>query len=188
MKQVNETFSQRYEVKKSIFISYLTPIENFDSLMKTLREEHPKATHIVYAYRKLNEFNQIVENQSDDNEPKGCAGQPTLAVLRGEELINTAILTVRYFGGIKLGVGGMIRGYSSAAKEVINNADFIPYEKRVPISFETPYSLVSRYEHYFKHEDIEYKDREFNSNSVVWNLKLTDNEIEKLDEFKKNFS
>jgi putative IMPACT (imprinted ancient) family translation regulator len=102
MKQVEDTFFQRYEVKKSIFISYLTPIENFQPLMTKLKEEHPKATHIVYAYRKLNEFDQIVENQSDDNEPKGCAGQPTLAVLRGEEIINSALLTVRYFGGIKL--------------------------------------------------------------------------------------
>jgi len=186
MKQVNETFSQRYEVKKSIFISYLTPIENFDSLMKTLREEHPKATHIVYAYRKLNEFNQIVENQSDDNEPKGCAGQPTLAVLRGEDLINTALLTVRYFGGIKLGVGGMIRGYSSSAKEVINIASLITYEKRIPVTFKTPYPLVSRYEHYFKNQKIIFNNREFKSENVVWNLELTDDEIKEFEKFEKS--
>jgi uncharacterized YigZ family protein len=185
MKQVEDTSFQRYEVKKSIFISYLTPIENFQPLMTKLKEEHPKATHIVYAYRKLNEFDQIVENQSDDNEPKGCAGQPTLAVLRGEEIINSALLTVRYFGGIKLGVGGMIRGYSSSAKEVINIANMITYEKRIPITFETPYPLVSRYEHYFKNEKIIFNDREFMSNSVLWKLNMTEHEIEKFREFEK---
>ena len=186
MKLVTETFFQRYEVKKSIFISYLAPIDNFESLRKTLKEQHPKATHIVYAYRKLNEFNQIVENQSDDNEPKGCAGHPTLAVLRGEEIINSAILTVRYFGGIKLGIGGMIRGYSSAAKEVIAIATFVPYEKKITITFETPYSLVSRYEHYFNQKNISYPIREFHSMSVFWKLELTQNEIDKFKNFEKN--
>ena len=186
MKLVEETTFQRYEVKKSIFISYLTPIENFQPLMDKLKQEHPKATHIIYAYRKLNEFDQIVENQSDDNEPKGCAGQPTLAVLRGEELINTALLTVRYFGGTKLGVGGMIRGYSSSAKEVIGSATFIPYEKREPFSFETPYSLVSRYEHYFTTENIEFKDREFGSDGVIWEVQLTQEELERFKKFEKN--
>jgi len=68
-----------------------------------LRESHPKARHIVYAYRELNEFEQIVENSSDDGEPKGSSGVPVLNVLRGEDFINVAILVVRYFGGIKLG-------------------------------------------------------------------------------------
>ena len=186
MKQVEDTFFQRYEVKKSIFISYLTPIENFQPLMNRLKEEHPKATHIVYAYRKLNEFDQIVENQSDDNEPKGCAGQPTLAVLRGEEIINSALLTVRYFGGIKLGVGGMIRGYSSSAKEVISTATFVPYEKRVPLTFKTPYSHVNRYEHYLTGENIEFKDREFGADGVTWVVNLTEEELANFKEFEKN--
>jgi len=56
MQLVTQTYSQRYEVKKSVFISYLTPISEFDSLIKTLKIEHPKASHIIYAYRKLNEF------------------------------------------------------------------------------------------------------------------------------------
>jgi len=77
-----------------------------------LKIEHPKARHIVYAYRELNEFNQIIENSSDDGEPKGSSGVPVLNVLRGEEFINVAILVVRYFGGIKLGIGGLVRAYT----------------------------------------------------------------------------
>jgi len=186
MQLVTQTYSQRYEVKKSIFISYLTPITEFDALIKTLKNEHPKASHVIYAYRKLNEFDQIVENSSDDGEPKGCAGAPTLSVLRGEEIINSAIITVRYFGGIKLGTGGMIRGYGSGAKEVIKSAEFVVYEKRFPISFETPYALVNRYEHYFNHENIIYPSRDFKTETVAWDMNLTEKEIEKFKEFEQN--
>ena len=84
--------------------------------------KHPKARHHVYAYRYLNEYEQIVENSSDDGEPKGTSGKPSLHVLAGHELINTAVIIVRYFGGIKLGTGGLVRAYSDAVNSVINNA------------------------------------------------------------------
>ncbi|HIP60302.1 MAG TPA: YigZ family protein [Campylobacterales bacterium] len=186
MQLVTQTYSQRYEVKKSVFISYLTPISEFDSLIKTLKIEHPKASHIIYAYRKLNEFDQIVENSSDDGEPKGCAGAPTLSVLRGEKIINSALITVRYFGGTKLGTGGMIRGYGTGAKEVIKSAEFKIYEKRFSISFETLYALVNRYEHYFNHENITYPTRDFRATTVLWELDLTEEEIKKFKIFKQN--
>ncbi len=141
----NLTTQEKHEVKKSIFISYLTPITEFKTLLQNLKKSHPKASHIVYAYRTLNEFNQIVENSSDDGEPKGCAGAPTLSVLRGNELIKSAIITVRYFGGKKLGTGGMIRAYSGAAQKVIKSSRLEPYEKRFPISFSIPYKLNNRY-------------------------------------------
>lgn len=186
MQLVTQTYSQRYEVKKSVFISYITPISEFDALIKTLKTKHPKASHIIYAYRKLNEFDQIVENSSDDGEPKGCAGAPTLSVLRGEDIINSALITVRYFGGTKLGTGGMIRGYGSGAKEVIKSAEFKIYKKRFSISFEIPYALVNRYEHYFNHENITYPLRDFGAVTVAWEMNLTEEEIEKFKEFEKN--
>ncbi len=186
MQLVENTFSQRYEVKKSIFISYLTPIAKFEKLKSQLKSEHPKASHIIYAYRTLNEYDQIVENSSDDGEPKGCAGAPTLSVLRGEDIINSALITVRYFGGTKLGTGGMIRGYGSGAKEVIKSAEFKLYEKKFLISFETPYALVSRYEHYFDNEDIIYPNRDFRTTTVSWKLELTVEDIEKFKLFEQN--
>lgn len=85
------------EVKRSKFITQIIPISEFLGLQEKLKKEHPKANHVVYALRYLNEFDQIVENSSDDGEPKGCAGVPVLNVLRGGELINCAVLIVRYF-------------------------------------------------------------------------------------------
>lgn len=72
-----------------------------------LKAEHPKAAHVVWALRERNGYGQIVENQSDDGEPKGTSGQPSLNALRGAQLVNAGALIVRYFGGIKLGTGGL---------------------------------------------------------------------------------
>jgi putative IMPACT (imprinted ancient) family translation regulator len=107
MQQVSDTCTATYEVKRSTFTSYLVPYPLFERTLQELREAHPKASHIVSAYRYLNSYDQIIEYSTDDGEPKGCAGNPTLAQLRGADLINTALLTVRYFGGIKLGTGGI---------------------------------------------------------------------------------
>ena len=116
---LKEKISTQIEVKKSKFIATLAPFKDFESLNKALRD--PKAAHVVWAYRYLNEFGQIVENSSDDGEPKGSSGPACLDALRGANLIDTAVLVVRYFGGIKLGAGGLIRAYGTAANEVTKN-------------------------------------------------------------------
>jgi len=181
MRSLNRTFSATYEVKKSKFIAYITPIDNFKSLRAKLKEEHPKARHIVYAYRELNEFEQIVENSSDDGEPKGSSGVPILNVLRGENFINVAILVVRYFGGIKLGIGGLVRAYSTSAKLVIQNSDNFIYEKVVSFSFNTLYSSIQRIEYILRDIGICNIERDFLSDRVHWEIKAP---ISKIDEFK----
>ncbi len=182
---IDYTASQKTEVKKSIFISYLIPISEFKTVLKTLKKEHPKASHIIWAYRKLNDLEQIEENSNDDGEPKGCAGTPTLNILRGNEIINTALLTVRYFGGTKLGTGGMVRAYGAAAKEVIGHSKFKTYIKKLPLSFEIPYVLVKRYEHYFDNKNIGYEKREFKTSSVLWKLNLSIEDIEEFEKFRQ---
>ena len=182
MKTIEKSFVGIYEVKKSKFIAHLVPIGEYKGLQDKLRAEHPKARHVVYALRYLNEFDQIVENFSDDEEPKGAAGVPSLNVLRGEELINVALLTVRYFGGTKLGIGGMARAYASAVKEVVSVADIIKYEKEYVYQFETSYSNVQRAEYLLKKLEIEQVEREFLGDKVAW--KIITNE-EKLNKFKE---
>jgi uncharacterized YigZ family protein len=186
MRQVSETFSTTYEVKRSGFTSYLLPYPLFEATLEKLKSEHPKANHIVWAYRHLNSYDQVVENSTDDGEPKGCAGNPTLAKLRGEDLINTALITIRYFGGIKLGTGGMIRAYSDAAAKVIAFATLEPYVKKSPITFSTPYAEVKRYEHFFKTLAIETYERSFEADHVIWHLKLSSQEHERLTAFQKS--
>ncbi len=137
MQTLHKIATAIYEIKRSKFIAHLAPISDFATLREQLKVEHPKASHIVYATRELNAQDQIVENSSDDGEPRGVAGVPTLNVLRGNELINVGLLTVRYFGGIKLGTGGMVRAYGSAAREVVSVAELIPWQKREMIQFIT---------------------------------------------------
>ena len=182
MQTIEQSFTATYEVKKSKFISYLVPIIEFDGLQTKLKAENPKSNHTVYALRYMNEFEQIVENSSDDGEPKGAAGVPSLNVLRGEELVNVAVLTVRYFGGIKLGVGGMARAYASAVKEVLLVANIIKYEKEYGYEFETSYSAVQRTEYLLKKIEIANVKREFLGDRVAWNIEANE---KKLNQFKE---
>jgi len=181
MKTVESSFKSQYEVKKSKFIAHIVPIAQFDGLQEKLRAEHPKSRHVVYALRYMNEFDQVVENSSDDEEPKGAAGTPTLNVLRGEELINVAILTVRYFGGTKLGVGGMVRAYSAAAKEVLSVATLERYEKEFSYAFDSSYSEVQKREYLLNKLGITEVTKEFLTDKVSWKITASQ---EKLEAFK----
>ncbi|MFT5662615.1 MAG: putative YigZ family protein [Sulfurimonas sp.] len=131
MNFVNEHYTQTLEIKQSKFISHLVPYPLYETTLQKLREEHPKARHFVVAFRYLNEFKQIVEHSSDDGEPKGTSGKPTLMVLQGKELINCGIITVRYFGGTKLGTGGLVRAYSDATNLVLELASLQEYKEEI---------------------------------------------------------
>ena len=187
MLRVLEEFNSQIDIKKSSFISFLVPIERFDELHVSLKDKHPKANHIVWAKRHLNEFNQIVENCSDDGEPKGTSGPPVLDVMRGNELIECGILIVRYFGGIKLGTGGLVRAYGGGAKDVISNAKLIPYVKKEPIKFSTIYSLVPRFEHFLEKEELHVEKREYEAEGIVWYMNLSEVERTNFLEFASMF-
>mgnify|MGYP000226883451 CR=1 FL=1 len=181
MQNIETSFTCTTEVKRSKFITHLVPISEYQGLQQKLKAEHPKANHVVYALRYLNEYEQIVENSSDDGEPKGCAGTPALNVLRGENIINCAVLIVRYFGGIKLGTGGMARAYALAVKDVLKEAILIPYEKEIEYAFETTYSDVDRTLYQLKLLGITQYERDFGVNGVDWKVLGSE---EKIDKFK----
>jgi len=170
VKTVEKTYESLTEVNRSKFITHLVPISEYDGLQEKLKAENPKANHVVYALRYLNEYDQIVENSSDDGEPKGCAGTPALNVLRGEELINCAVLIVRYFGGIKLGTGGMARAYALAVKDVLKEAVLNPYEKQITYTFYTTYSDVNKTLYKLKQLGIIQYERDFGVNGVDWKI------------------
>lgn len=167
------------EVNRSKFIAYLIPISEYEGFQAKLKQDNPKANHVVYALRYFNAYDQIVENSSDDNEPKGCAGVPALNVLRGEELINCAVLIVRYFGGIKLGTGGMARAYALAAKNVLKDADLMAYEKESSYAFTTTYSEVDKTLYKLKQLGVVQYERDFGVDSVKWVIVGSEEKIEK---------
>jgi uncharacterized YigZ family protein len=179
LKFVQKEFSAILEEKKSKFISYLVPYNDFSKTMQRLKEEHPKAVHHVYAYRYLNEFEQIVENSSDDGEPKGTSGKPCLAVLAGAEIINTAVIVVRYFGGIKLGTGGLVKTYSNSVNEVIKIAEFFTYKKLNSYYLECEYNSLSQLEYLLKEQKIEVSSKDFGVNVKI-EIKTPTKEFEEL--------
>jgi len=114
MKLINEI---QLEIKKSKFIGLyyeVNTLDEVDCILENLKKEHKKARHLPYAYKINNNI-----KKSDDKEPGGTAGMPILNIIEKNNLNNVLIVVVRYFGGIKLGAGGLIRAYSNASKEVI---------------------------------------------------------------------
>ena len=126
-----------------------------------------------------------MENQSDDGEPKGTSGTPCLNALRGAELINTAVLVVRYFGGIKLGTGGLVRAYGGSANLAINSATLTPFEFKKSCEFFVPFSLISKFEHFFSKQNLKFK-AEFNANGANFTGEITKDEFANLQEFIQN--
>lgn len=107
------------EIKKSKFIGLYFPVKSQDEvveILNNLKKEHKKATHICYAYRLTSPFS---EKAFDDGEPSGTAGKPILNVLQKQDKKDSLLVVVRYFGGIKLGAGGLVRAYSKTASETL---------------------------------------------------------------------
>ncbi|KAA0256811.1 YigZ family protein [Deferribacter autotrophicus] len=167
---VDEIVTEKLEIKKSTFISYLVPYDQFDSYHAYLKKEHKKANHIVWAYRFLNDYNQIIENQTDDGEPKNTSGKPTLNVLKGKNLVNVAIFTVRYFGGIKLGTGGLVKAYTESAAKVVSKARLIDIDKCYTKDFLLDYNKLNFFEYLIRINNVKIIDKKFTTNQV--NIKL----------------
>lgn len=109
------------EVQRSHFIAVVDPatdVATARALLQELRAAHPSASHHVHAFR-VGFGASLTEGMSDDGEPPGTAGRPSLAVLAGSGLGDVALVTVRYYGGVKLGTGGLVRAYTQAAQAAL---------------------------------------------------------------------
>ena len=179
MKFIQEEFSSTLEIKKSKFITFICPYDSFKDMMIRLKKKYPKARHFVYAYRYLNKFDQVVENSSDDGEPKGTSGRPTLNVLNGGKIINTAVIIVRFFGGIKLGTGGLVKAYSESVNQVLQNSQLIDYVKLKQSYLNVPYSLLSLVDYSISLYKINTKEKIFNED-VTLLLEASNEDLEKL--------
>lgn len=184
MHTISKVHRGSFESRGSKFLSFLFPSSCFDALLSTLKGEHRKAVHFVYAMRI--QETQIIESFSDDGEPKGSSGIPTLNVLRGEKLIDTGLITVRYFGGTLLGVGGLVRAYTQSAQEAIKQMkisnDFLPYQRHIQYFFSVPYPLFAQVEYLLKQFHIQTLQKDFDIQEVKLLLSSTQ---ESKEEFQK---
>lgn len=122
---VEKRCREEYTVNKSRFLGYCAPVqtpEDAVEFVNEIRKKHPDATHNVYAYRiRTPEYSRY----SDDGEPQGTAGVPVLDVLKKSDITDVCVVVTRYFGGILLGTGGLVRAYSHSAKIAVDKAGII---------------------------------------------------------------
>ena len=153
MEKVIRTTHGRYEsekiIEKSRFLTYSAHVESEEearAFIAEIRSKHSLATHVCYAF--ISDKTGNLQRFSDDGEPQGTAGVPILEVLKAKKLFETAVAVVRYFGGIKLGAGGLVRAYSSSAAENLDGADIRVVETCVEIAATVDYTGIDGVQKY----------------------------------------
>lgn len=147
MKVIDAASQFEEVIKKSRFIACLFPCSNEEAALlhlRQLQQQHPAATHVVYAYRILTETGMVCRF-NDAGEPSGTAGKPIFQHLEGKQLGNALLAVVRYFGGIKLGAGGLTRAYGNSAKAIIDQAVMRDYVEMAELQFSLDYSQLQHF-------------------------------------------
>ncbi len=144
MKTIKEFVKVNQTINRSEFITSLYPvssIEEVQEILQNVRKTYYDATHNCYAYILGLEGDQ--KKASDDGEPSGTSGMPILGALEKNDLTNVLCIVTRYFGGIKLGAGGLVRAYSSSASLGVNSATLLTLTKVLKIEITTSYQQVN---------------------------------------------
>lgn len=163
---IKENVSTEIVEKKSKFIAnlfYVESVKEAEQIMKDINKKYFDARHNCVAYRIV-EDGQIVEKSSDNGEPSGTAGAPMLNILQKNNLANVLIIVTRYFGGILLGTGGLVRAYSVSLTKAIENSEQIVkclgYEMQVTLE----YSEFEIFKYYCKNNKINILEPQYNEN------------------------
>lgn len=158
---IKEECTNTIVIEKSKFITYLEYCENeeqYKEYLKTIKKKHYDATHVCSAF-----LGKDTRRSSDDGEPSGTAGVPMLSCLDKHGMENTAAFVVRYFGGIKLGAGGLIRAYSSSVSEAIKQADLVEDRMFNQYTITLNYETANRID-YLLNKECEEVETEYSEN------------------------
>ncbi len=160
-----------YEDRKSVFIAEAAPVSNEAdalSFIAEIKKKYPTAKHHVYAYVLRD---NMITRFSDDREPQGTAGLPTLDAIRKNDCVDTVVVVARYFGGTLLGTGGLVRAYSASAVGAVKAAEIITYDTYTRFKMEFSYSDYQKVLPFlensnFRCKNTEYSDAVFVSGSI----------------------
>lgn len=175
MKSIKNEVINEIIINKSRFIGILVNINSKDEvngILNKYKEIYKDATHYCFAY--------VIGGYSkcdDDGEPSGTAGMPILNVLQNNDLTNVLCIVIRYFGGIKLGAGGLVRAYSKSASECVNNADIVSLVPGFDMVIEFEYEHLKQIDYVLKDVDIIKK---FDGN-IIYSFKISETEYLKID-------
>ena len=178
MKTILEDKTTEIEIKNSRFITKLIHINDSSNINEYLEEaktEYPKATHYCYAFRTIN-----TQKSSDDGEPGGTAGLPMLNVLIKEDLVNVLAITIRYFGGIKLGAGGLVRAYTKSLTTTLEETPTKDLIEGYLIKIEIEYENTKQLDYILKDENIINKDFQ---QKVTYEVEISKDKLNELSTY-----
>lgn len=167
MQTIKNNIHNEIIIKNSRFICYLYKIKNIEDIslfLNNLKNEHKDATHHCYAYILDN-----IKKSSDDGEPSGTAGIPILKVLENNNLNNILAVVIRYFGGIKLGAGGLVRAYTKSVTNTLSKDNIISLSKGYNLDIEFTYNQIREIDYLLK--DININNKIFD-NTIKYNIDI----------------
>ena len=167
--------------KKSKFIAnfiYVDDVIKAEQLIKETRKKYFDARHNCIAYRII-ENDQIIEKSSDDGEPSGTAGAPMLNILQKNNLANVLIIVTRYFGGILLGTGGLVRAYSDSLLKAIDQANIIKKCLGEELEVTLDYNAFENFKYYCKNNKINIINADY-TESIVCRIEIEEDAKDKL--------
>lgn len=168
--------------KKSKFIADLFQVESKEEAeerIKEIKKKYHDAKHHCFAYITFDEEGKKQERCSDDGEPSGTAGMPILTILKGKELCNVLVVVTRYFGGILLGTGGLVRAYQDATQKALNEIKFTTMEQGKVLKAIVEYSEIENVKYYCKKNNINIIKEEYSDN-VEFFMEISNEMLNKL--------
>lgn len=185
MKSIKKAVRIEFEERKSKFIGYAKPIstkEEAEDFISMIREMHPDATHNCTVYRVIDNGQEYFK-ADDDGEPSGTAGKPMGEILTYMEVNNVVVVATRYFGGIKLGAGGLVRNYAKTAKLAVLEGEIVEFIERVECLLDFSYEKINEVETLLINGNEELLNKDFNER-VTYRVKISNETLEKLKELK----
>lgn len=167
------------EIRRSRFITTIAPVSGVEAarvFIAGIRQRYPEANHHCWAMVAGTPNDVYQQDQSDDGEPKGTAGKPMLNVLQHADIGNIAVVVTRYFGGTKLGAGGLVRAYTRSVSEALKSAKLVQVQVTVPATLCLPYAQLDSFEHWLRSTQTTITERKFDE-AVTLSLLIPEDEV-----------
>lgn len=184
LKTINNNVVAEIVEKKSKFIANIFYVQNEEEvnfILKDIKKQFFDAKHHCFAYRIINDEN-IIQRSSDDGEPSGTAGKPILTILEKNQFVNILVVVTRYFGGILLGTGGLVKAYTDATLLAIEKSECVNIELGYEIKVQLQYQELEKFKYFCKTNNIKIKNEEFYEN-VNMILEVSEQKLTLLNNF-----
>lgn len=180
---IKQAHSIENVISKSRFIAYIKPVSTENeakAFIDEIKTKHKDATHNCSAYTVGPEMN--IQKANDDGEPSGTAGIPMLEILKKQEIHNICVVVTRYFGGIKLGAGGLIRAYSGAVRDVIYDIGRVELREAIPVTVTLDYDQTGKFEYELASTTFLLREQ-FYTDKVSYQIDVVKNEYDAFIDF-----